>query len=138
MASAIEIQQQLSAMIGAALSGDAAAQRSVHDLNEQGAPELVPTALALAKSEGVPPPVRYFASTIVLHQARTGKLDGATAVWQAMLAQAPGEVNLFLAVAAAACRTGANFVGPLISHALELARANDPRSALQLLRAIGD
>ena len=46
MASAIELQQQLSAMIGAALSGDAAAQRSVHDLNEQGAPELVPTALA--------------------------------------------------------------------------------------------
>ena len=134
----LELQQQLSAMIGAALSGDAAAQRSVHDLNEQGAPELVPTALALAKSEGLPPPVRYFASTIVLHQARTGKLDGAAAMWQAMLAQAPGEVNLFLAVAAAACRTGANFVGPLISHALELARANDPRSALQLLRAIGD
>ena len=82
--------------------------------------------------------MRYFASTIVLHQARAGKLDGAAAMWQAMLAQAPGEVNLFLAVAAAACRTGANFVGPLISHALELARANDPRSALQLLRAIGD
>ena len=84
MASAIELQQQLSAMIGAALSGDAAAQRSVHDLNEQGAPELVPTALALAKSEGLPPPVRYFASTIVLHQARAGKLDGAAVMWQAM------------------------------------------------------